>query len=454
MGAALTVAALGLFACSDAASGGGSTETGTEACTDGADNDGDGYTDCGDQDCWELVACAGAGADGGAAGAEGDTDAGALSDAADRSDATGSTGVTPADDVATSGEPDDGPTADTSPFADSAAAPDVNSEGCEPGGLQGRVCSPSEQQFVAGALISVEAAGCDGLPVHLETLSESDGTYLIEGIPPGPVEVVITKGSFSTVHNIVIQPGVVHDVTGAAYKLCFDAQAASIAVMQGSWDNMESLLSKLGLEYDRYTVTDVGQDGTILELLSDLELMGQYDIIFANCGGYHGWMPIDFPDVMPNVKAWVEAGGSLYMSDYAWVYGEWSFPDAIEFFKSDDVLDMYTEASPQMLGSGLLIPATVVDGALAGHLGKTSLTIEIDNGPQIAPQSVGPMAFGHVIGDVVQLFGDDAINATIPLVTSYVPAPGAGRVIYTNFHNDAQASDDMLTIIDYLVFTL
>ncbi len=48
----------------------------------------------------------------------------------------------------------------------------------------------------------------------------------------------------------------------------------------------------------------------------------------------------------------------------------------------------------------------------------------------------------------------DALSATIPLIISCVPGPGAGRVVYTNFHNDAQATDDMLAILDYLVLTL
>ncbi len=37
---------------------------------------------------------------------------------------------------------------------------------------------------------------------------------------------------------------------------------------------------------------------------------------------------------------------------------------------------------------------------------------------------------------------------------SYRPTETSGRVIYTNFHNDAQSTEDMLNVLEYLVFTL
>ena len=58
----------------------------------------------------------------------------------------------------------------------------------------------------------------------------------------------------------------------------------------------------------------------------------------------------------------------------------------------------------------------------------------------------------EVVGDVVVPLGLNLQDA--PLAVSYRPAQSAGRVIYTNFHNDAQATTDILTIINYLVFTL
>ncbi len=42
-----------------------------------------------------------------------------------------------------------------------------------------------------------------------------------------------------------------------------------------------------------------------------------------------------------------------------------------------------------------------------------------------------------------------------PVVLSHQPAvPGAGRVVYTTFHNDEQADKLMVKILNYLVFLL
>jgi hypothetical protein len=229
--------------------------------------------------------------------------------------------------------------------------------------------------------------------------------------------------------------------------------AAKIAVLDGTWDSMETLVAQLGLDYDFYNdLGDQGASGAIVDLLGDSARLQGYDVVFANCGGNHGWMPQEHPEVMDNVKDFVLGGGSLYMSDYAWVYGEWAFPDKVEWAGDDAVTSMGKSGSPQQIPSDTTVTARVIDGTLAAYLGKNTLTVTFDQGPQIATQAVGGGAFAHVVADINVPFGFQGTN--VPLVLSYVPSQGAGRVIYTNFHNDAQASSDMLTILQYLVFTL
>ena len=155
---------------------------------------------------------------------------------------------------------------------------------------------------------------------------------------------------------------------------------------------------------------------------------------------------------MPNVKDFVLQGGSLYMSDYAWVLGEWSFPDKVEWYGDDDPSSMGTNTSPQVITTDTRVTAHIVDGSLASYLGKVQIPIVFDQGPQIAAVSVANGAFAHAMGHIVVPLGPNIQNA--PLALSYVPAQGAGRVMYTNFHNDAQATSDMLTILQYLVFRL
>jgi len=425
----IIVAAWAAAACSETSAGGVAENT-AAACGNQADDDGDGYTDCADQDCWAFVFCQGADA------TTGDTD--------DVSDTVEAEGDTMGDG---SGDAGDTPTPDT------GGVPSC--EPCGTGTLTGTVCAPSENVFVNDALVVVAGTGCDGQAFRLETRSAADGGWTITGVPCGVHTVTITKSSFERIFQVAVGTGQTTDLSGAASKQCFQPGAVPIAVLDGSWDDMGLLLLQLGIEFDAYT-DDGSGDGDIVTLLSDPTALAAYDILFVNCGGTHGWMPSDHPDVMQNVKDWVLAGGSLYMSDYAWTYGEWSFPDAIEYQGDDSVYSMGSDGSPQLIPSDVTVTATVVDGNMAAYLGKTTMTVTFDQGPQIAPDAAGAGTFAHVVADFPPLVGLGTAfdGEDVPLVLSYVPSTGAGRVVYTNFHNDAQATADMLTLLHYLVFTL
>ena len=421
--------AVWLGACASDDAGLGSGERGA-LCSNGRDDDHDGFTDCADQDC--LAVC------------DGDTHGADTSDTVTGGDATTQT----TDATGTQAT-------DTTQVTDTVQV--EVSDTCDPctglGSLKGRVCSPSQNVFISGATVTVTGTGCNGAPFTQTVDSSVDGSYYLLDLPCGAHSLVVTKGSFQSTHPVNIKAGQLTDVTGAANKLCLGSGAAKIAVLAGSYDSIESLIAQLGLNFDFYNDDgDQGADGAIVALLADNAKLRSYDIVFADCGGTHGWMPQDHPEVMDNVKDFVLTGGSLYMSDYAWTYGEWAFPDKVEWAGNDDVTSMGKSGSPQQIPSDTTVTARVVDGTLASYLGKNTLTVTFDQGPQIATQSVANGAFAHVVADIQVPLGFQGKD--VPLVISYVPAQGAGRVIYTNFHNDAQTSSDMLAILQYLVFTL
>ncbi len=154
-----------LPACSETASGTAAAENTAQACSDQADNDGDGWSDCADQDCWDFVFCA---------DDVTDTTAG---DAAASSD----TGATSADSGAL-----------TDSRADDDARPDgqiiVTPGDCDPcgnGSVRGRVCAPNRQVYVNDARVVLTGTGCDGQPFTLETRSDADGNWFFGLIKDG-----------------------------------------------------------------------------------------------------------------------------------------------------------------------------------------------------------------------------------------------------------------------------
>jgi hypothetical protein len=395
-------------ACADEPRG----ESSQAACTNARDDDGDGFVDCADQDCLASSVCGG--------------------------DVTGDITVG-AGDVDVSG----------------SDAPETAV--CDPcvgrGSLVGRVCAPNMEVFVQGATVSLLGTGCKGEPFSTETTTGPDGSYSFLAVPCGTYVLRMESGSFRSSFEVTVRPGERIAIGGGLQKACFGANAARIAVLDGTYDNISGLLDTLGFRHDFFNKDgDAGADGAIVDLLSDPERLFAYDIVFAECGAAVGWLPQDAPGVMPNIRDFVLAGGSLYMSDYAWVLGEWAFPDKVEWYGDDDPAGMGRPGSPQVIPTGHVVEATVTDGDLAAYLGRTTLPIRFDDGPQVAPERVSNGAFAHVVATLNVPTSFNIPSA--PLVLSYVPGQGAGRVVYTNFHHDAQTTADMLTLLRYLVFKL
>lgn len=309
---------------------------------------------------------------------------------------------------------------------------------CDVGDITGYVCAPGKTLFIGGANVSVTTADCNGQPVTVNTLSAADGVYVLTDVPVGPVVVNVTKGSFQTEYIVTVPPnGTVH-APDVVTDLCFPTNETKIAVVTGDWDQIESILNKLGLSYDLF-------DGDVVTaiaigFLTNLQHMKQYDIIFFDCGADHDLILAMNPMIVNNIQQFVMAGGSVYASDWAYMYVEKAWPNAINF-----VGDPSPTAYPKVGNKGL-IQATIVDPNLANNLGKAAVQIKYDLAAWVVVQSVSATTTTHIVGNVPG-FGNG-----LPLMMTH--KQGAGTVLYTTFHNEKQVTNDMSTILNFLVFEL
>ncbi|GMV39154.1 MAG: hypothetical protein AMXMBFR64_08700 [Myxococcales bacterium] len=108
-------------------------------------------------------------------------------------------------------------TTDAGPGED---APWVAPDGCGYGIIQGIVCSPSEQVFVNGAKVWVDAKDCEGNPVHIEVYSDGDGRYTLTGVPSGNQEVHVSSGSYENDYTVIVEAGATTDISSVGYKAC------------------------------------------------------------------------------------------------------------------------------------------------------------------------------------------------------------------------------------------
>ena len=86
--------------------------------------------------------------------------------------------------------------------------------------------------------------------------------------------------------------------------------------------------------------------------------------------------------------------------------------------------------------------ARVIDGGLAGYIGKSTIELEYrDWWPEI--QGISPDVEVHIRGEVTVGYGNCDDQPTIPnmpLCMSF--EHGAGKVVYTSFLNEAQDDEE------------
>lgn len=321
----------------------------------------------------------------------------------------------------------------------------VGAESCNPkgecgfGAVKGYVCSPSGVK-VAGATITVKALDCDGNPVVKTTTSDGDGNFWVDGVPAGTVTVGVVKGDFNVTYSVQVADGQVTDAAQVVEAICFPDKQVKIAVVTGDWDMIEDILGKLGLSYDLYD----GQFNTsqAIGLLTNLPKMLTYDVIFFDCGASHYGIVAGNPLIQQNLQAFVKDGNSIYASDWAFVYAEFPWPNAIDFYGND------TSSGGPKVGAAKTLTGVVVDPNLQQYLGKANVTINYNLSAWVVVQAVGPATGIHINGYVSEAGG------TVPLMMSHAPYGGEGRVLFTTFHNEFQVTGDMKQILNYLVFEL
>ncbi|NUN14860.1 MAG: carboxypeptidase regulatory-like domain-containing protein [Myxococcales bacterium] len=335
---------------------------------------------------------------------------------------------------------------------------------CGYGSVKGIVCSPSEQVFVTNATVTISAIDCDGKTTTLQTVSGADGSYYFPSVPCGLHKVYVVAGSFTNDYTIEVQTDKATDISGVGKKQCFKAGIVPIAVFWGQWDHQHDLLELLGFDYTWFDFeweyfNDVDPDDIeAVQVLRDPTKLAAFRILFFNCGSAALNYVHSYPEIKNNLKEFVLAGGSIYASDLSWAYIEAAFPDSFDFYGTDDLPSTpMASDGPQQAVSNVDVPATIVDPTLKQYVGVDSFVAKYGPGPLIAIEAPGPGAGVHVTG-MVQFEGIGAFSPNKkliqPVVVSHVPAPGAGRVVYTTFHNDEQADAVMLKLLFYMVFLL
>ena len=304
------------------------------------------------------------------------------------------------------------------------------------GSVTGRICDPSGGLWIVGATVTLTADlnGDGTTDVEITTTTDADGYYTLTGVPDGTWLVRVEKGSFSVEFEVTVAGG----NTETAEAECLTSEDVKIAVVSGMYDSIEVVLDKLGMKYDLIRGESGNQHTAFLK---DSARMAEYDIIFLNCGISESWIG-DKATIAANIAAYTKDGGSVYTSDWAYYFFESAYPNALDFQGEDKT---YGGA---YLGMASKINATVLDADMQAVIGASTADLNYDLDAWAVVTSASSSATVLIEGDA-PTWGSTVKKS--PLAAEIRPG---GRMIYTSFHNEQQATVHMDLLLMEIILSL
>lgn len=356
---ALSVVMASVWACGDAGTASGGSETGgasgSTTATTSSMPPGSSSMTAGDSGSGSAsTGSSGASADDtSSAGSEGSTGSSSGSGASSTDD--GSAG---SESSSESGSGTDGTTGETM-LSCPPETPDTV--------LTGTVWAPNGEIPVSGALVYTSQNMPDGIPQevycaeceNLEcddvlTFTEPDGTFSLSTNAAEANWLVVQKGQFMRISPLDVAAGNVALADGLTTLPDHNDPANGvyiplIAVGDGSFDRLEDALGKAGLGdtmisgfeerlvpgTEPFDLWDNGRDpstdgflsqGTFAQLVGNPAALANYHMIFVPCSS-DGFVTSLTPANIQNIRDWVEAGGRWYVADWAHEWMGQVFPE-------------------------------------------------------------------------------------------------------------------------------
>ena len=315
------------------------------------------------------------------------------------------------------------------------------------GGISGLICAGDPSDLLGGAVVSVQTNPNDSSTL-VRAVTASDGSFSLVDIPIGTWTLSISKGSFSTSTTATVTAGSTFQLPA---PICVSSSQVKIAVVSGNWDRIEAVLQAFQVQnIDVYDGLD-GEDGPAATLLGSPETLAQYQILFIACGA--SLSLASNPANVANVAAFVEAGGSLYVSDMAYGFISSAWPDAVVF---------YTSNAADLTGAGYGYPVTnlqaTVSADLGQELGTTNLSLNFAEAGWAIMAEAGPQTTVEVSGSPATCNWTTGCTTegpslqNIPLLVRFTA--GQGKVTYTSFHTEGQPTVELKPILSQVVFSL
>jgi hypothetical protein len=370
---------------------------------------------------------------------------------------------------------------------DHGPIPDLYNNPCAPNPpptVSGKVYAPNGVDPVAGASVHVPLAlaplpktvQCESCAVkgrfssHIYT--NADGSFTLP-VPNGTFKLGLQKGHFRRIIEVTMPQCGHVDLTKEQTTLPGKSKqwdeldaVPSIAVITGTWDHMEKVLDKLGLQERAVYVGDIYGTGpeTMQALLQNGTLMRTYHVILINCGTKFEDLVKQPGPARNNLREYVRQGGRLFVTDFSYDYVERTFPEFITFEGNGS-----TELNAAEIGSQMdKVNGTILDKSLKDWLKLPEINALLPSG-QV--ELTGFMTGWAVMKEVTAKSGQVWVTAPVtwaggagvrPLTATYdfrdTDGAGCGRVLFTSYHTEGDPLAPTLLpqerILEYLILEI
>lgn len=297
-------------------------------------------------------------------------------------------------------------------------------------------------------------------------MTDSYGTFRINGVPEGEWNLVVQKGQFRRVRRVTVYAGQLLNIPVDMTTLPnrqdpgnFDT-IPRIAVASGSYDWIEDLLAKFGLadlgaDYhyvrgtEEFTLFSNGGRAfgvgieDFKELLRrpldtpDQDDLMDFNILFIPCtDGRFADEVLGEEEVLNNMRTFVAEGGKLYVSDWSYDFAEQVFPAFIEYVGDDATIGDAEDIIGDFWDSTGNIRDADLSSWLVG-LGETPGEIEFLKS-WVAVEGTSVVAGEDDEGNPVDIEPIEVISGDVP---GYGEKPlnitfnyGCGKVLFTTYH--------------------
>lgn len=315
--------------------------------------------------------------------------------------------------------------------------------------IKGRLCDPASQTWVKDAIVYTNVIDeTDTLIDTRQDYTDEDGRWELEELPEGEYTIYIQKGpEMLDMFDVELDEAEELDLDEGK---CTGSAATEVAVITGDYDDMDEVLLSLG--YDNSRLIN-GQFGDELLQFLESDTLGAYDAIFFAGGHIEEdlFYDTDGSDVdgntsfiKDNLKAYVEAGGVVYASDWSYDVIERVWPNKIEFYGDDNTPD------DAQVGEPVTVDAEITANTLEDAVGEDTVRVkfDLDAWPIVTGKDESVKVYQKAT--VPWRVGEDTgTEDGAPLLLDF--EVGDGRVVFSSWRLASNAEGKGKKVIQYMI---